>query len=214
MSARIALLTAATLALGAIGVHALAQPQAKAPAAKPAPAPVMATSLQPLSAFTGIKDAKTRSLALFAEAGKVIQHPRCLNCHPATERPTQTDRMTPHMPLVVRGDGIGAPGLHCFTCHRAENFDPANVPGNPKWMLAPAEMAWQGKTLGQICQQLKDPKRNGGKTMAEMEEHMASDILVGWGWNPGGNRTPAPGTQAQFGAIFKAWVQSGAHCPA
>ena len=174
----------------------------------------MATTLKPASDFIGIKDPKARSLALFAEVGKVIQHPRCLNCHPRTDRPTQTDAMRPHMPWVVRGDGIGAPGLHCFTCHHAENFDPANVPGNPKWMLAPPEMAWQGKTLGQICLQLKDKKRNGNRTMAELEEHMATDDLVGWGWHPGGNRTPAPGTQAQFGELFKAWVESGAQCPA
>lgn len=208
MSARIALLAAATLALSMIGVQVLAQS-----GAKPAPRPAMATSLQPLSAFSGMKDPKARSLALFSEVGKVIQHPRCLNCHPRTDRPTQTDAMLPHMPLVVRADGIGAPGLHCFTCHRDKNFDPANVPGNPRWMLAPPEMAWQGKSLGQICEQLKDRKRNGDKTMAEMEEHMAKDELVGWGWHPGGNRTPAPGTQAQFGALFKAWVQSGAVCP-
>jgi hypothetical protein len=175
----------------------------------------MAASLKPVSSFTAIKDSKARSLALFSEVGKVIQHPRCLNCHPATERPTQTDRMRPHIPLVVRADGgIGAPGLHCTTCHHDKNFEPAGVPGNPKWALAPVEMAWQGKTLGQICLQLKDPERNGGKDMAAMEEHMAKDELVGWGWHPGGKRTPAPGTQVQFGQLFKAWVESGAHCPA
>jgi hypothetical protein len=75
-------------------------------------------------------------------------------------------------------------------------------------------MAWQGRTLGEICRQIKDPARNGGKTMAQLEEHMAKDILVGWGWKPGGNRTPAPGTQAQFGGLFKAWAASGAVCPA
>jgi len=102
---------------------------------------------------------------MFEEAGKVIQSPRCMNCHPAGERPTQTDRMTPHQPLVVRGDGgMGAPGgLVCSTCHHETNFDPAGVPGNPKWSLAPVEMAWQGKTLGEICVQIKDKGRNGGK---------------------------------------------------
>lgn len=175
--------------------------------------PAMATTLKPVSDFVGIRDPRARSLALFTEVGKVLQHPRCLNCHPRTDRPTQTDAMRPHMPWVVRGDGIGAPGLRCFACHHAKNFDPANVPGNPKWMLAPPEMAWQGKTLGQICLQLKDRKRNGNRTMAELEEHMATDDLVGWGWHPGGNRTPVPGTQQQFGEIFKAWVESGAHCP-
>ena len=74
-------------------------------------------------------------------------------------------------------------------------------------------MAWQGKTLGQICEQVKDPRRNGGKTMAQIEEHMAHDTLVGWGWMPGGTREPAPGTQAQFGALISAWIASGAACP-
>ena len=207
MSARLALIAGAAVAAGSLlAAHVSASPEAK---------PVMAASLQPVSAFAGIKDGNQRSLALFREVGKVIQHPRCLNCHPATERPTQTDRMQPHMPLVVRGDGgIGAPGLRCMTCHHEANFDAAGVPGNPKWALAPAEMAWQGKSLGDICRQIKDPARNGGRSMADLEEHMAKDELVGWGWHPGGSRTPAPGTQAQFGALFKAWVDSGARCPA
>ncbi|ATE66589.1 Isoquinoline 1-oxidoreductase subunit [Rhizorhabdus dicambivorans] len=178
------------------------------------PAPPMATELKPLSDFQSIANRKQRSLALFAEVGKVIQHPRCLNCHPVGERPTQTDAMQPHMPLVVRGDGgIGAAGLRCTTCHHDRNFDPAGVPGNPKWHLAPEEMAWAGKSLGAICEQIKDRKRNGGLAMPELIRHMAEDELVGWGWHPGGKRTPAPGTQAQFGALFKAWAESGAHCP-
>lgn len=184
-------------------------------AGKDVAAPPMAASLKPLSDFAAIKDRKARSLALFQEVGKVLQHPRCLNCHPRTDRPTQTDAMHPHMPWVVRGDsGMGAPGLRCQTCHHDRNFDPAGVPGNPKWQLAPAEMAWQGKTLGEICLQIKDKSRNGGKSMPELIHHMAEDELVGWGWNPGGKRTPAPGTQAQFGALFEAWAKSGAVCPA
>ena len=56
--------------------------------------------------------ANERAVALFEEAGKVIMSPRCMNCHPATERPTQTNKMTPHQPLVVRGEGgMGAAGL-------------------------------------------------------------------------------------------------------
>ena len=202
------LLLALSAILAALGAHSAAQS-----GPKPAARPPVATSLKSAADFASIKDKKARSLALFAEVGKVIQHPRCMNCHPATERPTQTDAMRPHMPLVVRADGIGAPGLHCFTCHHSKNFDPANVPGNPKWMLAPPEMAWQGKTLGQICVQIKDRARNGDRDMAALEEHMATDELVGWGWHPGGNRTPAPGTQKQFGELIKAWADAGAACP-
>ena len=173
-------------------------------------------TLKPVSDFDNIKNKNERAIALFQEASKVIQSPRCMNCHPAGERPTQTDRMRPHQPLVVRGEGgMGAPGgLVCTTCHHEANFDSAGVPGNPKWALAPAEMAWQGKTLGQICVQIKDKDRNGGKDMAALIKHMAEDELVGWGWDPGIGRIPAPGTQKQFGELIKAWADAGATCPA
>jgi hypothetical protein len=175
-----------------------------------------AVTLKPVSEFATIKDGSERGIALFREAGKVIQSPRCMNCHPAGERPTQTDRMRPHEPLVVRGEaGMGAPGgLACPTCHHDTNFDPAGVPGNPRWSLAPAEMAWQGRTLAQICVQIKDKDRNGGKDMAALIKHMAEDELVGWAWDPGGERTPAPGTQKQFGDLVRAWADAGAPCPA
>ncbi|RZA10639.1 MAG: Isoquinoline 1-oxidoreductase subunit, partial [Lysobacteraceae bacterium] len=148
MSAR--LTTAAGLMLLAIAGVAGAADRA-------APAPPIAKGLRPLADFTAIRDRKARSISLFEEVGKVLQHPRCLNCHPRTDRPTQTDAMRPHMPLVVRADtGMGAPGLRCQTCHHDRNFDPAGVPGNPKWQLAPAEMAWAGESLGEICAQIKD----------------------------------------------------------
>ena len=156
----------------------------------------------------------TRSIALFRKAGKVFQNPRCLNCHPVGDRPTQTDRMEPHRPWVVRGvDGNGAPGLECGTCHHAANFDAAGVPGNPGWRLAPASMGWQGRSLGAICEQIKDPAQNGGKDLAALLKHVSEDSLVGWAWSPGAGRTPAPGTQAKFGAVMRAWAASGAHCP-
>lgn len=174
-----------------------------------------AATLRSAESFASIADKDARAVALFAEAGKVIQSPRCLNCHPAGERPTQTDRMTPHQPLVVRGEGgMGAAGgLVCTTCHHETNFDAAGVPGNPKWSLAPVEMAWQGKSLGQICEQIKDKTRNGDRDLAALVEHMASDDLVGWAWHPGRGRTPAPGTQKAFGDIIKAWADAGAACP-
>jgi hypothetical protein len=61
---------------------------------------------------------------------------------------------------------------------------------------------------------MKDPARNGGKTLAQIVEHNRHDKLVGWGWAPGADREPAPGTQEQFGAIVAAWAETGAECPA
>jgi hypothetical protein len=172
-------------------------------------------SLKPVSDFSDISNEEDRSIALFTEAGKVIQHPRCVNCHPASDRPQQGDDGHPHQPLVVRGaTGFGAIGMQCPTCHQRDNFDPGGVPGHPKWHLAPIEMAWAGKSLGEICTQIKDPERNGGMELAEIVHHMAEDSLVGWAWNPGMGRAPASGTQQQFGALIRAWVASGAACPA
>lgn len=201
-------LVAGGLSAGVLSVAQFGTSEADAAASNP-------KTLQPVSAFAKIKNKNERAVALFNEAGKVIQSPRCLNCHPAGDRPTQTDRMRPHIPLVVRGEGgMGAAGgLACTTCHHENNYDAANVPGNAKWALAPAEMAWQGKSLGQICAQIKDKSRNGGMDMAALVHHMAEDELVGWGWKPGGNRTPAPGTQKQFGELIKAWADAGAACP-
>ncbi len=121
--------------------------------------PDPASGLKPVSDFASIADEKQRSLALFGEAGKVIASARCMNCHPAGDRPAQGDDRHPHLPLVVRGiDGFGAVGMRCTTCHGPENFDPARLPGHPEWHLAPIEMAWVGKSLGEICEQIKDPE--------------------------------------------------------
>jgi hypothetical protein len=180
-------------------------------AAQPDPA----QTLRSVQAFASVADERERSLALFQEAGKVITHARCMNCHPAGDRPAQGDDRHPHTPLVVRGvDNFGAVGMRCTTCHGPANFDAAGIPGHPEWHVAPIEMAWVGKSLGQICQQIKDPARNGGKSMEELIHHMSEDSLVGWGWHPGVGREPAPGTQQEFGALIKAWVDTGAVCPA
>jgi len=179
-------------------------------AASGAPADTLATP----ESFAEIADTAARSAALFTEAGKVLAHPRCVNCHPAGDRPRQGDVQRLHQPPVARGeDGFGLPAMRCQICHQTANFEPAGVPGNPAWHLAPHEMAWEGKTLAQICEQIKDPARNGGRSLEDIVHHVGGDPLVGWAWAPGGDRTPAPGTQALAGALLDAWVKTGAACP-
>jgi hypothetical protein len=174
----------------------------------------LAAELRDPGAFSNIDNDDQRAIALFSEAGKVLTHPRCVNCHPASDRPLQGDEQRPHQPLAVRGDGgLGAPAMRCFTCHSEANYDPAQVPGHPQWHLAPAEMAWEKKSLSEICEQIKDPERNGGMDMAGLVHHMAEDSLVGWAWNPGSGREPAPGSQKVFGELVKAWADAGAACP-
>jgi hypothetical protein len=56
------------------------------------------STLQAPSAFAGIRDPAERSRAIFAEAAKVLTHPRCMNCHPATDRLLQGNDHHPHQP--------------------------------------------------------------------------------------------------------------------
>jgi hypothetical protein len=164
--------------------------------------------------FAAIGDTAKRSAALFTEVGKVLTHPRCVNCHPAGDRPHQGEAGRLHQPPVERGpDGFGLVAMRCPICHQQANFDPGRVPGDPIWHLAPREMASEGKTLGEICAQIKDPARNGGRSLEALVEHIGSDHLVGWAWAPGFGRRPAPGTQQEAGALVEAWVQTGAVCP-
>ena len=195
-------------ALGACGAPPKPSP--------PEPPPFVSlppNTLREVHAFDLIPDRSARSMALFAEASKVLLHPRCVNCHPSDDRPRQRNG-EPHVPPVERGpDDRGIAVLECSSCHTSHNAELARVPGAPKWHLAPRSMAWFGKDLADICTQIKDKTRNGGKTLAEIVDHVAHDELVAWGWAPGADREPAPGTQAQAGALFQAWVDTGAACP-
>ena len=164
--------------------------------------------------FAAIPDAAGRSAALFTELGKVLTHPRCVNCHPAGDQPRQGEAGRLHQPPVARGaDGHGLPAMRCSNCHQDANFDPGRVPGHPEWHLAPRDMAWEGKTLAEICAQIKDPKRNGGRSLDDLVHHIGADTLVGWARAPGFGRKPAPGTQQEVGALAEAWVKTGAVCP-
>jgi hypothetical protein len=164
--------------------------------------------------FSAIGDTEKRSAAMFTELGKVLTHPRCVNCHPAGDRPHQGELGRLHQPPVERGaDGHGLTAMRCSICHQGANFDPGRVPGHPEWHLAPREMAWEGRTLGEICAQIKDPARNGGRSPEDLVHHIGTDTLVGWAWAPGFGRRPAPGTQKQAGALVEAWVKTGAVCP-
>lgn len=100
--------------------------------------PTPADRLAPPQSFDGIADTAARSAALFTELGKVLTNPRCVNCHPASDRPRQGETGRPHQPPVTRGaDGMGADNTRCPTCHQDRNYDPGRVPGHPEWHLAP-----------------------------------------------------------------------------
>jgi len=174
--------------------------------------------LAPVESFSSIQNPEARSAALFTEVAKVLEHPRCINCHPATRSPTQGDDMHPHIPPISSAEVMHASGNPCASCHQTHNAATASagirsVPGAPHWGLAPASMAWQGLTTGGICEQVKDPARNGNRGLEQIRVHMSEDHLVAWAWHPGEGRTPAPGSHEQFGKLVAAWVATGAHCP-
>jgi hypothetical protein len=71
-----------------------------------------ADTLATPESFAAIADTAARSAALFTEAGKVLAHLRCVNCHPAGDRPRQGDVQRLHQPPVARGkDGFGLPAM-------------------------------------------------------------------------------------------------------
>jgi hypothetical protein len=174
------------------------------------------TFAQPASASDG--------LAHWQAVYSVLTNPRCINCHTMTNYPRQDDDRHPHKFGVVRGrHDKGVPAAMCSTCHQAANNSASGVPGGPAWHLAPLSMAWESKpgvpmSSGQLCATLKDRKRNGDHTLAELAEHHETEPLVQWAWTPGTHadgsaRAAPPLTHGQFVTAFSAWIKAGAPCP-
>lgn len=155
--------------------------------------------------------------AAFLEVYKVLMHPRCMNCHPAGDVPLQGDDSHLHFQNVKRGeDGKGKYALKCANCHQDVNLPGLNMPpGNPNWHLPKKDMplVFQGKSPRELADQLKDPRRNGGKTLEQLVEHVTHDKLVLWGWAPGDGRTLPPLPHADFASKFREWVEKGAASP-
>lgn len=172
--------------------------------------------VRPAAASESGDTAKAR--AAFNDVAKVFFSPRCMNCHPGGDAPTQGDGMTTHTMEVKRGpDGRGVGELKCSTCHQDINLDGDNMPpGAPDWHMPGSEhkMSFTGITAGQLCRNLKDPLQNGGRqTAREAVAHVSTDPKVLWAWNPGNGRTLPPLGQADFLQKMNEWVANGAACP-
>jgi len=158
-------------------------------------------------------------VAAFETVRAVLQHPRCQNCHIPGDAPLQLDEGRAHTMGIVRGgQGMGAAGLTCATCHGPANppasYGPHAPPGAPSWHLPPPErkMVFIGLPSGELCRRLKDPKENGGRSLEALLEHVSSDPLVLWGWSPGAGRAPVPVPHDDLVARFKQWTAAGAPC--
>src|SRR5574341_1818103 len=149
-------------------------------------------ALPDLGCGHGAKE-RSEAVAAFATVQRVLQHPRCQNCHVPGDAPLQSDAGLPHAMEVTRGpEGHGPPGLPCSTCHGEANapasYGPHAPPGAPRWMLPPPDqkMVFIGLSPAALCAALKDPKANGGRDLAALLKHVSEDELVLWGWTPGG----------------------------
>jgi len=123
------------------------------------------------------------------------------------------DHARPHPMNISRASE--AAGLPCTACHREKNADVRHgPPGVPDWRLPPKEtpMVFQGKTAHELCETLKDPTKNGHKTLAALEEHFDSDKIVLWGFAPGPGRTMPPVSHDELSQAVHAWIAAGAPC--
>lgn len=159
-----------------------------------------------------------RSEAAFVQIATVLRHPRCMNCHTVTDFPRQGDERRRHDMLVLRGDDDhGAPAMRCISCHQNINQD-NGVPGAPNWGLAPLAMAWENLNDHELAEVIKNPMKNGRRSLEQIFDHMAHDELVGWGWKPGNDHTGKPRElppipHEQFAKLVREWIDTGAVSP-
>ena len=149
----------------------------------------------------------------------VLTHKRCVNCHPAGDRPHQGEDSHVHNFGVQRGtDNHGVAALRCESCHGPENNDLSGVPGAPEWSLAPLSMAWEGLSRVEIAKSMLNRQNNGNRSLEEIVEHLTEHELVLWAWEPGVNsegepRELPPVSKEDYIRAVKEWAEAGAVIP-
>jgi hypothetical protein len=167
---------------------------------------------------------RAEGLAAWGQVYTVLTHPRCINCHTATNYPQQGDDRHRHVANIVRGpEGKGVPGLNCASCHQETNADSTGVPGGHNWHLAPLSMKWQDAndrpfSSAQLCRSITDRTKNMNMDGPKLLKHHEEEALVLWAWNPGRRpdgsaRTTPPLSHEEFVAATRRWVEAGTPCP-
>jgi mono/diheme cytochrome c family protein len=163
-------------------------------------------------------------LTAWQQIYSVLTHPRCINCHTATNYPQQGDDRRRHFANVIRGpEGKGVAGLNCASCHQETNADSTGAPGGHNWHLAPLPMRWQDlndKPLSSaaVCRAITDQSKNHNLDGPGLLKHHEDEALVRWAWQPGRRpdgtmRTLPPLTHEEFVAATHRWVEAGTPCP-
>jgi len=162
-------------------------------------------------------------LAAWKRIEAVVTHPRCANCHvdaraiPVWTLPGEPKSRAHGMNIHGGESRIGA-GSTCHMTSTQPN-DPAPSPPHAgiAWELAPVEFIWVGKTGTEICAQMKDPKRNGGRDAVGLLEHLRHDAsqsgFIPRGWTPGAGRATPPGTFEDHVKDMAMWGAAGQPCP-
>src|SRR4029079_13976970 len=136
-------------------------------------------------------DVPAQGLQAWDQVYSVLTHPRCINCHTATNYPQQGDERRRHVANVVRGpEGKGVPGLSCAGCPQDTREGSTGVPGGHNWHLAPLSMQWQDMndrplSSAAVCRAVTDRSRNSDMYGAALLKHHTEEQLVLWAWNPG-----------------------------
>ncbi len=166
-------------------------------------------------------------LAAWDRVYEVVSHPRCANCHvdgsnvPMWSGPEYAEDGPHGMNIDAGVSRIGAETLLCSTCHITSSSVGGKKHGAPymmiDWQLAPVEMIWFGRSSAEICAQMSDPERNGGRDWVGLAEHLRDDAghggSVAWGFAPGEGREPAPhDLQSHINDVLL-WGAAGQPCP-
>jgi len=164
-------------------------------------------------------------LAAWARIYEVASHPRCSNCHvgadnlPMWSGPSYGETRPHGMNIDAGQSRIGAEYVLCSTCHvnaaatQRGNAQPHAAPRVATlWRLAPVEAEWFGKSSQEVCNQLRDPERNGGRSYQELANHLGHDVILHWAWQPGGTREPAPYSLREHMDDILEWGAAGLPC--
>ena len=169
------------------------------------------------------RSTRAEGLVAWKQIYSVMSHPRCINCHTASDHPQQGDDRHRHQFNVARGpEGKGVAALQCATCHQSSNADSTGVPGAEGWHLAPLSMRWQDTSdkillSSAVCRTVTDRSKNGGLDGAALVKHHQTE-LVKWAWQPGlrndgSARSVPPISYEDFMAATRSWVRAGTPCP-